>query len=182
VDPAAGPAVAALVPSIGVMPDNRGVLNHVWVNGVDVTDRIRTADVDRAVPAVSRLPEVRAALLSRQRELSAAGGIVFAGRDIGTVVLPDADVKIWLDATAETRAARRARERGLDPASAEGQEILADLRRRDRIDGGRTISPARPAVDAIHVVTDDLDFAQTLGAAIAAVRGALAAAQEEEVR
>jgi len=102
-------------------------------------------------------------------------GIVVAGRDIGTVVLPGADVKIWLDASAEERAARRALERGIDPASGAGRAILDDLRRRDRADGGRAIAPARPADDAIHVLTDGNTLDQTVAAVIGAVTIRLAA-------
>ena len=118
VRPEDGPAVAPLAAEIDLEPDAAGRLTRVIVGGRDVADRIRTPRVDRAVSAVSRQPEVRAALLGRQRTIAASGAIVVAGRDIGSVVLPDADVKIWLDASAEERAARRARERGIDPAIA----------------------------------------------------------------
>jgi len=94
---------------------------------------------------------------------------VVAGRDIGSVVLPDADLKVWLDASAEERAARRARERGIDPASPPGLAILADLRRRDAADGSREHSPARAAEDAVHVRTDGNAFEQTVDAVLAVV-------------
>ena len=90
------------------------------------------------------VPEVRAALLARQRALAGAGRIVMAGRDIGTVVLPDADLKVFLDASAEERARRRAEERGLAPGSPEAAAILADLRRRDDLDRNRPVAPLRP--------------------------------------
>ena len=92
-----------------------GRLSRVLVDGVDHTDEVRGPAVDAAVSAVSAVPELRTALLARQRDLAAAGGIVMAGRDIGTVVLPDADLKIFLDASVEERARRRTEERGLDP-------------------------------------------------------------------
>jgi cytidylate kinase len=95
-----------------------------------------------------------------------------AGRDIGTVVLPDADLKIFLDASVEERARRRAEERGLDPDSAEGRFILAQLRRRDDLDSTRAVAPLRPAEDAIHVVTDGNRFEQTVDAVVAAIRAA----------
>ena len=97
-----------------------------------------------------------------------------AGRDIGSVVLPDADVKIWLDASAEERAARRARERGIDPRSPAGAAILDDLRRRDQADGSRDVSPARAADDAVHVRTDGNAFEVTVAAVLAVVRAAVA--------
>jgi len=142
-----------------------------------VADRIRTPRVDRAVSAVSRRPEVRAALLGRQRAIAAPGAIVVAGRDIGSVVLPDADVKIWLDASAEERAGRRARERGIDPASPAGAAILDELRRRDLADASRDVSPSRAADDAVHVRTDGNTFEATVAAVLAVVRAAGAAAE-----
>ena len=175
VEPADGPGVAALASSVTVEEDEDGRLDRVVIDGRDVSAEIRTPDVDRVVSAVARAPEVRATLLVRQRALVQAGGIVVAGRDIGTVVLPGADVKIWLDASAEERAARRALERGIDPASAAGRAILDDLRRRDRADGGRAIAPARPADDAIHVLTDGNTLDQTVAAVIGAVTIRLAA-------
>jgi cytidylate kinase len=176
VDPADGRGVAALASSVAVEADEDGRLDRVRIDGRDVRAEIRTPEVDRVVSAVARAPEVRASLLVRQRTLAEAGGIVVAGRDIGTVVLPGADVKIWLDAGAEQRAARRALERGIDPASGAGRSILDDLRRRDRADGARAIAPARAADDAIHVRTDGNTLDQTVAAVIAAVTTRLAAA------
>jgi cytidylate kinase len=167
-----GPAVAPLATEIDLAADEVGRLVRVIVDGRDVADRIRTPRVDRSVSAVARQPEVRAALLGRQRAIAASGAIVVAGRDIGSVVLPDADVKIWLDASAEERAARRARERGIDPASPAGLAILDDLRRRDLADGSRDLSPARAADDAVHVRTDGNSFEATVAAVLAVVRAA----------
>ena len=167
-----GPAVAPLVAQIDLAADENGRIVRVIVDGRDVADRIRTPRVDRSVSAVARQPEVRAALLGRQQAIAAAGAIVVAGRDIGSVVLPDADVKIWLDASAEERAARRARERGIDPASPAGLAILDDLRRRDLADGSRDVSPARAADDAVHVRTDGNSFEATVAAVLAVVRAA----------
>ncbi len=176
VEPADGPGVAVLASSVTVEADEDGRLDRVVIDGRDVSAEIRTPEVDRVVSAVARAPEVRATLLVRQRSLVEAGGIVVAGRDIGTVVLPGADVKIWLDASAEERAARRALERGIDPASGAGRAILDDLRRRDRADEARAIAPARPADDAIHVRTDGNTLDQTVAAVIRATMTCLAAA------
>ncbi len=175
--PEDGPAVAPLVAEIELAADEGGRLVHIIVDGRDVADRIRTPRVDRAVSAVACQPEVRAALLGRQRAIAAPGAIVVAGRDIGSVVLPDADVKIWLDASAEERAARRARERGIDPAAPAGLAILDDLRRRDLADGSRDASPARAAGDAVHVRTDGNSFEATVAAVLAVVRAAVRARQ-----
>lgn len=175
VDPSDGPGVAALASSVRVEADEDGRLDRIVIDGRDVSAEIRTPEVDRVVSAVARAPEVRATLLVRQRALVETGGVVVAGRDIGTVVLPGADVKIWLDASAEERAARRALERGIDPASGAGRAILDDLRRRDRADEARAIAPARPADDAIHVRTDGNTLDQTVAAVIAAVTTVIAA-------
>ncbi len=176
VDPADGPALAALAPFVAVESGVGGRLERVVVDGRDVSSAIQTPEVDRVVSAVARVPQVRAALLVRQRELVRRGGIVVAGRDIGTVVLPGADVKIWLDASTEVRAARRAEERGIDPGSAAGRTILAELLHRDGADGGRAIAPARPADDAVHVRTDGNTLAKTVDAVLAVVTARLAAA------
>jgi cytidylate kinase len=149
----------------------------VTVDGEDVTVDVHTPAVDEAVSAVSRVGELRAALLQRQRALAAqSGGIVMAGRDIGTVVLPDADLKIFLDASAEERARRRAEERGLAEGGAEARFILAQLRRRDDLDRNRPVAPLRPADDAIHVVTDGNRFEDTVAAVVATIRAAEEAA------
>jgi cytidylate kinase len=162
-----------LVPEIALVPDENGRLAHVSVDGEDVTDDVHTPRVDEAVSAVSRVPELRTALLERQRALAAEpGGIVIAGRDIGTVVLPDADLKIFLDASAEERARRRAEERGLTPDSPEARYILAQLRRRDELDRNRAVAPLRPAEDALHIVTDGNTFDRTVGAVVDAIQSA----------
>jgi CMP/dCMP kinase len=181
-------ALVALVPEIELAPDERGRLAHVTVDGEDVTAEVHTPEVDEAVSAVSRVSELRAALLDRQRALAAEpGGIIMAGRDIGTVVLPDADLKLFLDASAEERARRRAQERGLEPGSPEARFILAQLRRRDDLDRNRSVAPLRPAPDAIHIVTDGNRFGETVAAVVSAIRAeerraALAAAGGHERR
>jgi cytidylate kinase len=163
----------ALVPEIALVPDANGRLAHVSVDGEDVTADVHTPTVDDAVSAVSRVPQLRAALLDRQRTLAAEpGGIIMAGRDIGTVVLPDADLKLFLDASVEERARRRAEERGLDPEGAEAGVILDQLRRRDDLDRNRTVAPLRPAAEAVHIVTDGNRFEETVAAVVSAVRDA----------
>jgi cytidylate kinase len=164
-----------LVPLVGrvtLTADEAGRLVRVFVDGREVTGRVRVASVDTRVSEVARVPAVRRALLDAQRALAAPGGIVMAGRDIGTVVLPDADLKLYLDASVEARARRRARERGLDPEGPEAREILDQLRSRDRVDTTRPVAPLALAPDAIRVVTDDLDFTQTVERVVAAIRSA----------
>ena len=161
-----------LVADLGLAPDDAGRLARVIVDGADHTADIKAPAVEAAVSAVSAVPEVREALLGRQRELAEDGAIVMAGRDIGTVVLPDAGLKIYLDASVEERARRRAEQRGIDPASPAGVAILESLRRRDRLDSSRVVAPLRVAPDARIITTDGNTFDQTVGAVVGAIRDA----------
>ena len=161
-----------LVAEIVLLDDGDGRLSRVAIDGVDRTDDVRRPDVDVAVSAVSGVAELRQALLARQRALADAGRIVMAGRDIGTVVLPDADLKLFLDASVEERARRRAVERGADPGSPEGLEILEELRRRDRLDSTRPVAPLRAAEDAVVINTDGNEFETTVELVVRAIRQA----------
>ena len=131
---------------------------------------VHTPDVDERVSEVARLPAVRAALLERQRSLAADGGIIMAGRDIGTVVLPDADLKLYLDASVEERARRRTAQWGHRPTARRRPRILAELRRRDMIDSTRAVAPLRIADDALIINTDGNEFDDTVDMVEAAVR------------
>src|SRR5215218_2029497 len=165
-------ALVPLVDRVSLGEDGSGRFTRVLLDGSDATEEARSPMVDRAVSIVARIPEVRAALLERQRELAADGGIVLAGRDIGTVVLPDADLKVFLDASVDERAQRRIEERGLDPGSPEAEEVREQLRARDAIDTSRDVAPLRAADDAVHVRTDGNAFDETVeivAAEIAAV-------------
>lgn len=140
-----------------------GRLCSVWCDGVDVTWATRTPEVDANVSAVSAYPGVRAAMTVRQRRIGQRGRVVMVGRDIGTVVLPEAPLKIYLDATAEERARRRfeeVRARGGEAQSYE--EILAAMKRRDAYDSGRATAPLKPAADAIVIDSTHLDVAQVI--------------------
>jgi cytidylate kinase len=158
-----------LVDEVELAPDGDGRLRRVLVDDVDHTDDVRGPDVDAAVSAVSAVPELRAALLGRQRDLAAAGGIVMAGRDIGTVVLPHADLKLFLHASVEERARRRTEQRGLDPEGDEGQAILGALRLRDELDTKRPVAPLRVPPDARIIETDGNMFEDTVAAVISAI-------------
>lgn len=164
--------LVGLVGDVELASDEVGRLAGVLVDGVDHTADVHAPAVDSAVSAVSAVPEVRAALLQRQRDLARDGGIVMAGRDIGTVVLPDADLKLYLDASVTERARRRADERGLDPASDEAEAILEALRRRDHLDATRLVAPLRIAPDARIITTDGNEFEETVGAVVGAIRDA----------
>ena len=135
---------------------------RVTIDGHDVTREIRTPEIDRAATAVARLPSVRRVLVDRQRALGVDGGVVMEGRDIGTVVFPDADVKVYLDASAEERARRRAR----DPAHTGGQGSVAGvqsaLEARDRSDSTRAVAPLAMAEDAVLIDTTGLSIAQVV--------------------
>jgi cytidylate kinase len=156
-------ALVGLVPEIDLVPDEQGRLAHVSVDGEDVTDDVHTPQVDEAVSAVSRVPELRAALLERQRSLAAEpGGIVMAGRDIGTVVLPDADVKIFLTASAEERARRRNEQNVAAGLGNDYEAVLADVKRRDHLDSTRAVSPLRAADDALVVDTSDMSESEVI--------------------
>jgi pantoate ligase / CMP/dCMP kinase len=177
---AADPAgLVRLVSEIVLLDDGAGRLSRVAVDGVDRTDDVRQPDVDAAVSAISGVAELRQALLARQRALVDGGRIVMAGRDIGTVVLPDADLKLFLDASVEERARRRAVERGIDPASPEGLEIMAELGRRDQLDSSRPVAPLRAADDAVVIRTDGNVFETTVSLVIEAIREAEAAHLDE---
>jgi cytidylate kinase len=170
-------AVTALVDEVELAADELGRLDRVLVDGRDVTDAVHSAEVDESVSAYARIPELRAALVPRQRALADDGGLIMAGRDIGTVILPDADLKIFLDASVEERARRRGEERGLDPGGDDARAILGQLLRRDEIDRRRAVAPLRPAPDATIIRTDGNRFEQTVGAVVETIRAAEAAAE-----
>jgi cytidylate kinase len=128
----------------------------VSIDGHDVTRAIRTPEIDKAATAVARLPRVREALVERQRALGADGGIVMEGRDIGTVVFPDADVKIYLDASAEERARRRANDAAHTGSRSGHAAVAAAIEARDKSDTTRAASPLTLAADAIRIDTTDM--------------------------
>ena len=146
----------------------------VSIDDADVTRAIRTPEIDRAAAAVARLPKVRAVLVERQRAFGEQGGIVMEGRDIGTVVFPDADVKIYLDAAPVERARRRAH----DPAHSGGPAAVSDvqtlLTERDRSDTTRTASPLYAAADAIVIDTTDRAIDEVVEEVLAIVRARMA--------
>lgn len=158
-----GAAEVARTISIKFVPIEGG--QTVLLDGEDVTTDIRTPEVDRNVSAVSAVPDVRKAMVELQRAVGEQGDVVAEGRDIGTVVYPNAEVKVFLTADAEARAHRRAVQReGGDAAidktatadAAAEQAILADIKRRDQLDSTREAAPLRPAEDAHHIDSSSL--------------------------
>ena len=167
------PAVTALAERVELTLDDQMVM----VEGHDVTRAIRTAQIDAAAARVARMPAVRAVLVRRQRAYAAAGGLVMEGRDIGTTVFPAADVKIYLDASPEERATRRAS----DPAHGEGgagaalSDVASALEARDHSDRTRKSSPLMMAADAVRVDTTGTPLGQVVAQVLDIVRGRLAA-------
>lgn len=137
---------------------------EVFVDGQKVTEAIRSRQVEGGVSLVSKVAGVRQALVRRQREMARGGNVVMAGRDIGTVVLPQADLKVYLEASARERARRRYRELVERDEVADYQAILADLERRDGIDSQRAHSPLQPAPDARIIDTERLGLAEVVAA------------------
>lgn len=154
VDPHNAPAVIGLLDTIQIEL-NYGAdgLQHMYLNGEDVTQDIRQHSISAYASAVSAIPQVRAFLLDMQRALARTQNVVMDGRDIGTVVLPDADVKVFLTADPEDRARRRYEELLTRGQQAEYDTVLKDLEERDRNDSTRASAPLRQAEDAILVDT-----------------------------
>ena len=143
---------------IDVSPASRddGRVCDVWVDGQDITWEIRHPDVDANVSIVAAYAGVRRALSAQQRRIGQRGHVVMVGRDIGTVVLPEADLKVYLDASAEERARRRFQENRLRGGESNYDEILSKVVERDHIDSTREVAPLRPAEDAIILDSDHL--------------------------
>ncbi len=145
----------------------------VSIDGHDVTRAIRTPEIDKAATAVARLPKVREALVARQRALGAEGGVVMEGRDIGTVVFPNADVKIYLDASAEERARRRASDSAHSGSQAGQAAVAAAIQARDTADTTRSVSPLSIAEDAVHIDTTGMPIEQVVSRVMELVNGRL---------
>ncbi|HYI65973.1 MAG TPA: (d)CMP kinase [Candidatus Limnocylindrales bacterium] len=153
-----GPALGELAETCRIDVERPGPTDGeqevVLLDGRDVTRQLRSPEVDRAVSAVSRHAEVRQAMLPVQRAAAFRGDVVMVGRDIGTVVLPDASLKVYLTASAEVRAARRAAEMETPERM---EEYLEEIRRRDAADSERAVAPLRIPADALIVDTGELD-------------------------
>ena len=145
--------------------------SHVIIDGHDVTRAIRTPDMDRAAATVSRMPAVREVLVSHQRRYAREATVVMEGRDIGTVVFPDAVVKIYLEASPEERAARRASDPAHQRSAGDGlAEVASALEARDRSDRTRQVSPLMRASDAALIDTTGLPVAEVVNRVMAVVR------------
>ena len=136
--------------------------NAVLIDGLELADELRQPEVDRAVSLVAKVPAVRSALVEQQRRIAREGPAVVVGRDIGTVVLPDADLKVFLDASVSERATRRYVESTNQGSRVEYAEVLKNLEERDELDTGRAHSPLRSADGAILLNTDGMGVEQVI--------------------
>ena len=159
-------AVAALAQRYPVTVED-GVVS---IDGHDVTRAIRTSEIDKAAAAVARLPRVREIMVGQQRERGHEGGVVMEGRDIGSVVFPTADVKIYLDASADERARRRAGDTAHTGGQAGQEAVAASIGARDEADTTRTASPLTRAADAVYIDTTDMPIDQVVGTVMQLVR------------
>jgi cytidylate kinase len=143
------------------VPSKEGVLS-VFIDGEDVSSKLLHPEIERLVALIAKVAEVRRAMVSEQRKLAQRGKVVMAGRDIGTVVLPWAEAKIFLTASTEERARRRHRELLKRGENSSLETVLADLKKRDEMDINRPISPLRPAEDAVIINTENISLEQVV--------------------
>ena len=162
VNPKDGAAVASILPEISleVKYENGAQVNYL--NGVNYGDAIRTPEMSMYASDVSKIPEVRAFLLETQKQIAKKNSVIMDGRDIGTVILPNADVKIFLTASAECRAMRRYKELCERGQSVRYEDVLKEMNERDEQDSNRKIAPAKPAEDAILLDTTGFNFEQSV--------------------
>jgi CMP/dCMP kinase len=146
---------------------------RVSIDGHDVTQVIRTPEIDKVASSVARMPRVRDVLVARQRRMGEQSGIVMEGRDIGTVVFPNADVKIYLDASAEERARRRLNDAAHSGGQAGEAAVAASIQARDQSDTTRTASPLTMAADAVHIDTTGMPIHEVVDRVMALVKARL---------
>jgi len=160
IDPKDEARVAQVAQKTELTLRDQGGKVRVFLDGKDVSDLIRSQEVDGAVSFVSRVPLVRERMVELQRRIGEKGGVVMEGRDIGTVVFPEADVKVFMVASQEERAKRRWKELRRQGLSVSLEEVLQEIRKRDQIDATRQASPMKPAEDALILDTTDLTIQQ----------------------
>ena len=169
-DVSSSESVEKLLPEI--TPELRFIdgVQHVFVNGSDVSDKIRTPEVSMAASKVSAIPAVRAFLFDLQKKIARENDIIMDGRDIGTVVLPDADLKIFLTASPEARADRRYAELKDKPDAPTYEQVLADIIKRDHDDSTRAIAPLKQADDAVLCDTTELSLEESVQTIIGMIK------------
>ena len=167
--------VIPLLPEITIEVRYEDGVQCVYLNGENLGDRIREPEISMYASGVSALPAVRAFLLETQKEIARKNSVIMDGRDIGTVILPDADVKIFLTASNEVRARRRVRELAEKGMSATYEDVLADMEKRDEQDRTRSVAPAVAAPDALHFDNSYDGFEEALAALLQLIDTALKA-------
>lgn len=164
VDPRDAENVAALLPQIKIEMRHVDGIQRMYLNGTDVTETIREHEISRYASDVSAIPAVRAFLLEMQRKFAKTNNVIMDGRDIGTVVLPNATVKIFLTASAEDRAQRRFLELRAKGSEITYEQVLEDMKRRDENDSARAIAPLKAAEDAVLLDTSGFELEQSIAA------------------
>ena len=172
IEPTDAEAVTAILPEISIEVKYENSAQVIYLNGINHGDAIRTPEMSMYASHVSAIPAVRAFLLETQKQIAKTNSVIMDGRDIGTVILPDADVKIFLTASAECRAMRRYNELCARGQSVRYEDVLAEMNQRDEQDSSRAIAPAKPAEDAIILDNSDLNFEQSVDAIIEIVNKA----------
>ena len=171
IEPEDGEAVAALLEDLKMeIRYGEDGLQHMLVNGEDVTAAIRRPEVSAAASKVAAIPAVRTFLLEMQRGLAREHNVIMDGRDIGTVVLPDASCKIFLTASAEVRAQRRCKELAERGTPQDFDSVLEDMKRRDAQDCSRAVAPLKQAEDAVLLDTSEMDFEDSAAALLALIK------------
>lgn len=163
-------AVIATLPTLSPELKYLDGAQHVYIDNDDVTAKIRTPEVSDAASKVSAIPEVRSLLSELQQSMARRGNVIIDGRDIGTVIMPDADFKLFLTATPEARATRRYKELEIRGTPQSYEDILRDINERDGRDASRSIAPAIPASDAVLFDNSELNFEQSVDAVLAMIK------------
>ena len=166
IDPKNAEAVAKLLPDVKVEVRYENGAQHVYLNGEDLGDKIRTPEMSMYASAVSAIPKVREFLLNTQKDIARRNSVIMDGRDIGTVILPDADVKIFMFASNEARAKRRYNELTAKGVEVRYEDVLSEMIERDNIDKNRDVAPAVPASDAIMLDNSDMSVDENIEAVL----------------
>ena len=169
-DPKDAVAVESVLPEIRIALKFENGTQYVYLNGENLGDKIRRPEISMAASAVSAIPAVRAFLLETQKSIARTHSVIMDGRDIGTVILPEADVKIFLFASDEARAMRRTKELEEKGMPANYEDVLREMRQRDAQDRGREVAPAVPADDAIMFDNSDLTVEESVEKLLEIVR------------
>ena len=170
IDPHDRVRVPAVLGEISIEVKYENGTQRVYLNGEDLGDKIRTPEMSMYASAVSAIPEVRSFLLDTQRDIAKKNSVIMDGRDIGTVILPDAEVKIFMTASAECRAKRRYKELCDKGQNVRYEDVLAEMNERDHNDSTRDVAPTATAADAVLLDNSELSFEESVAAVIAIVK------------